>query len=389
MPTAKVGSRGSLAMSFGRSDMRGWNRVLTLIVLLALTPAAEAAQRIKDISSVAGMRDNQLIGYGLVVGLDGTGDQTTQTPFTVQSLQNMLTQLGVQLPAGTQLQLKNVAGVIVNARLNAFTKPGQTVDVTVSSIGNATSLRGGTLLMTPLKGPDGKVYGVAQGNLVVGGFGAEGADGSRITFNVPSAGRIPDGAIVERAVPTSLGHGDSIHLNLHEPDFGTAAEIAAAINRTITPGLATALDPATVEVTAPPGRGDRVAFIANLENVAVTPVMPPARIVINSRTGTVVIGSNVRVSPAAVSHGGLTVTISEAPAVVQPAPFSEGETAVEPNSAIEIAEGDGRMFLFEGGTTLNEVVDAVNQVGAAPGDLMAILEALKQAGALRAEFVVI
>ncbi len=361
-----------------------------LVILLVMScEAAAAAQRIKDISSVAGMRDNQLIGYGLVVGLDGTGDQTTQTPFTVQSLRNMLIQLGVQLPAGTQLQLTNVAAVVVNARLNAFSKPGQTIDVTVSSIGNASSLRGGTLLMTPLKGADGNVYGVAQGNLVVGGFGAEGADGSRITFNVPSAGRIPDGATVERSIPNTLSRGDSVTLNLHEPDFGTAAEMAASINRTMGPGLATAIDPATVEVAAPSGTGERVAFVAKLERVSVQAASPPARIVINSRTGTVVIGSSVRVMPAAVSHGGLTVTISENPTVVQPAPFAEGETAVEPDTQIEIAEGDGRMFLFEGGTTLSEVVDAVNQVGAAPGDLMAILEALKQAGALRAEFVVI
>lgn len=364
-------------------------RVTLIALLWTLSGSASAEQRLKDISSIAGMRDNQLVGYGLVVGLDGTGDQTTQTPFTVQSLRNMLTQLGVTLPPGTQLQLKNVAAVVVNARLNAFSKPGQTIDVTVSSIGNATSLRGGTLLMTPLKGPDAKVYAIAQGNLVVGGFGAEGSDGSRITFNVPSAGRIPDGAIIERGVPTTLAHGERVHLNLHEPDFSTAAEVAASINRNLGPGLATAVDPATVEVMAPAGRGERVAFVARLENVPVTPAPPPARIVINSRTGTVVIGSNVKVLPAAVSHGGLTVTISEAPAVVQPGPFSDGVTAVEPRSEIEIAEGDGRMFLFQGSTTLNEVVDAVNQVGAAPGDLMAILEALKQAGALRAEFVVI
>ena len=363
-------------------------RVLVLLLTLAAAGAVQA-ERIKDLASVAGVRSNQLVGYGLVVGLDGTGDQTTQAPFTTQSLQNMLQQLGITLPPGANPQLKNVAAVMVTAELPPFVKPGQTIDVTVSSIANAKSLRGGTLIFTPLKGADGQVYAIAQGNLVVGGFGAEGADGSSISVDIKSAGRIPSGATVERAVPTAFSQNDSLILNLHTPDFTTAHRLVDSINETMGMGTAEALDGASVRVRAPANLSQRVAYVSMLENLTVEPGDAPARVIVNSRTGTVVIGSNVRVMPAAVSHGSLTVTIAESPQVSQPGPFSRGETVVTPQSQVAVEEEGSPMFLFEPGVTLDEIVRAVNQVGAAPGDLMAILEALKQAGALRAELVVI
>nr|WP_038029275.1 MULTISPECIES: flagellar basal body P-ring protein FlgI [unclassified Thioalkalivibrio] len=345
-------------------------------------------ERVKDVASVFGVRENQLVGYGLVVGLDGTGDQTTQTPFTIQSLNNMLGQLGLTPDAGNP-QLRNVAAVMVTAELPPFSKPGQRIDVTVSSMGNATSLRGGTLLMTPLKGADGQTYSIAQGNLVVGGFGAEGRDGSRITVNVPSVGRIPNGATVEREVPTAFAQGDHVTLNLNRPDFTTANRLVETVNDTFGPGVAQALDGSSVRVRAPQNPDQRVGFVAELENLPIERGAPPARVIVNSRTGTVVIGSSVQVTPAAVSHGSLTVTISEAPQVVQPMPFAEGETAVQPQTDIAIQQDDSTMFLFDPGTSLDEIVRAVNNVGAAPGDLVAILEALREAGALRAELVVI
>ncbi|WP_018864113.1 flagellar basal body P-ring protein FlgI [Thioalkalivibrio sp. ARh3] len=345
-------------------------------------------ERVKDVASVFGVRENQLVGYGLVVGLDGTGDQTTQTPFTIQSLNNMLGQLGLTPEAGNP-QLRNVAAVMVTAELPPFSKPGQRIDVTVSSMGNATSLRGGTLLMTPLKGADGETYSIAQGNLVVGGFGAEGQDGSRITVNVPSVGRIPNGATVEREVPTAFAQGEYVTLNLNRPDFTTANRLVETVNDTFGPGVAQAMDGSSVRVRAPQNPDQRVGFVAELENLPIERGAPPARVIVNSRTGTVVIGSSVQVTPAAVSHGSLTVTITEAPQVVQPLPFAEGETVVQPQTDIAIEQEDSTMFLFDPGTSLDEIVRAVNNVGAAPGDLVAILEALREAGALRAELVVI
>ncbi len=358
---------------------------------LLLGAQTTLAERVKDLASVAGVRDNQLVGYGLVVGLNGTGDQTTQTPFTVQSIINMLTQFGITIPPGTNLQLKNVAAVTVHADLPAFAKPGQKVDVTVSSIGNAKSLRGGSLLMAPLRGADGNVYVVAQGNLVVGGFGASGADGSSVTVNIPSSGRIPSGGTVERAVKNQFLTRDSIVLNLHTPDFTTSTRLAAQINSTLGDGTAVAVDAVSVNVRPPADATQRTAFVAALENLDVEPGDAQARVIINSRTGTVVISSNVRVTPAAVSHGSLVVTISETPGVSQPiAPFSDaGETVTLSDSEVAIEQEEGSMFLFEPGTSLDEIVQAVNRVGAAPGDLVAILEALKQAGALRAELVII
>lgn len=365
--------------------------LLVLAMILLLPTQAVLAERVKDLASIAGVRQNQLVGYGLVVGLDGTGDQTAQTPFTVQSIINMLLQFGVTIPPGTNLQLKNVAAVTIHAELPPFAKQGQTIDVTVSSMGNAKSLRGGSLLMAPLKGADGQVYAIAQGNLVVGGFGASGQDGSSITVNIPSAGRIPSGATVEREVANSFLTEEFVTLNLNTPDFTTANRLAQQINDTMGGGTAEALDAVSVTVRAPVDYRQRTAFVAALESLEVEPGEVAARVIVNSRTGTVVIGSNVRVTPAAVSHGSLVVTISEQPFASQPvAPFSDaGETVVLPNSQVSIEQQEASMFLFEPGTSLDEIVQAVNRVGAAPGDLVAILEALKQAGALRAELVII
>ncbi len=365
-------------------------KILHIICISLLLVVHADAARIKDIAQIEGVRSNQLLGYGLIVGLDGTGDSTSQVKFTTQSFKNMLSNMGVQIDPNDEPKLKNVAAVMVHAELPAFAKPGQKIDITVSSIANAKSLRGGTLLMTQLKGADGQIYALAQGNLIVGGFGTEGADGSKITVNVPSAGRIPNGANVERAAPTTLGTEQTITLNLHTPDFTTSQRLARAINELLGSGSASAQDAAAVQVIAPVDMNQRVSFISMLENVEVQPGEAPARIVVNSRTGTVVIGSHVRVSPAAVTHGSLTVTISEKVNVNQPGgAFNNGETAITPESQIDITQENNKMFLFDPGVGLDEIVRAVNDVGAAPGDLMAILEALKQAGALNAEFIVI
>lgn len=364
--------------------------LLTGIMLTLLSNPQARAERIKDLAEVAGVRPNQLIGYGLVVGLDGTGDRTTQVPFTTQSLISMLDRLGVTLPPGVDLQLKNIAAVVVHAELPPFAKPGQRIDVTASSIADAESLRGGTLLITPLKGLDGQVYAVAQGNLAVGGLGTSGQDGSRVSINVPSVGRIPNGALVERTVPTQFGGNDYLQLNLHRPDFTTANQLASSINALLGPGTALPVDPMSIRVAAPATASDRIAFLSTIENIEVTPGEAPARVIVNSRTGTVVINSQVRVSPAAVSHGSLVVSITEDFDVSQPQPFSEGGTTVTtPQSNIEISQDHRRMFLFKPGVELNDIVRAVNEVGAAPGDLVAILEALREAGALRAELLVI
>lgn len=357
--------------------------------LLALLAGTAQAERVKDLADVSGVRNNALIGYGLVVGLNGSGDQTTQAPFTIQSLESMLRQLGVTVPTTSNPQLKNVAAVAVHAEFPAFAKLGQTIEVTVSSIGNATSLRGGSLLMTPLKGADGQVYALAQGNVIVGGLGVTAKDGSRVSVNIPSVGRIPGGASIEREVPTVFSGGGDLQLNLHTADFTTAARTAEAINRSLGAPVARALDAVTVAVKAPADANDRVSFLATLEDIQVNPGDAPARVIVNSRTGTVVINSHVEVMPAAVAHGNLSVTITERPRISQPGPFSKGTTEVVPTSTIDVKEGSGHMFVFQSGTNLDEIVRAVNQVGAAPGDLVAILEALKEAGALRAELVVI
>lgn len=363
--------------------------VLIAVLSLGMVGAAQA-ERLKDLVSIQGVRTNQLIGYGLVVGLNGSGDQTTQTPFTVQTFNNMLAQFGINVPPNMgNIQLKNVAAVSVHADLPAFARPGQTIDVTVSSIGNAKSLRGGSLIMTPLKGIDGNIYAIAQGNLVVAGFDAGGADGSRITVNVPSAGRIPSGATVERAVPTAFDQGNYLTLNLNRPDFTTAKNIMDKLNEMLGPDTAQAMDAGSVRVVAPLDPSQRVDYLAIIENLQIEVGRAVAKVVINSRTGTIVIGQDVRVQPAAVTHGSLTVSITEDYGVSQPEAFSDGQTVVVPNSRINVEQEMNPMFKFGPGTTLEEIVRAVNQVGASPSDLMAILEALKQAGALQADLIVI
>ena len=360
--------------------------IASLLLQLSFNASAE---RIKDIASVAGVRANQLIGYGLVVGLDGTGDQTTQSPFTTQSFNSMLKQFGIAVPEGARMQMKNVAAVMIQAELPAFAKPGQTLDITVSSISNAKSLRGGSLLVAPLKGLDGKVYAVAQGNLVVGGFGAQGADGSSIKVNIPSAGRIPSGAIVERAVETNFAGGQPIVFNLNRADFTSANQLAKSINNLLGPDVARPLDSVSIMVDSPQNPAQRVDFIAMLENLDVTLGEETAKVIINSRTGTIVVGKNVRVSPVAVTHGSLTVTVAESLTVSQPNALGEGQTVVVPSSNVQASEKINPMFKFSPGASLDDIVRSVNNVGASPSDLMAILEALKQSGALKAELVVI
>lgn len=362
--------------------------VTGLLMFIAMYTGVVQAERIKDIAKVQGVRNNPLVGYGLVVGLDGTGDGNA--PHTVQSLRSMLSRLGVNIPQGVSLQSKNVAAVSVHTELPAFAKPGQTVDITVSSIGNARSLRGGSLLISPLKGVDGKVYAIAQGNIIVSGFGAEGNDGSRVTVNVPSVGRIPNGAIVERAVETPFGDMREVVLNLRRPDFTTSNRVTKVINESLGPGSAYSMDAGSINVQAPKDLAQRVAFISMLENLTVKPAEAAARVIVNSRTGTVVIGRHVRVLPAAVSHGSLTVTITENINVSQPGPLAErGRTVVTPSSDINIKQDNKRMFKVNEGVTLDDIIRGVNEVGMAPGDLVAILEALKEAGALRAELIVI
>jgi len=368
------------------------SRLLLAILLLGtgLIAGPARAERIKDVATLQGVRSNQLIGYGLVVGLDGGGDKNTSSPQTEQSLRNLLTQLGVVVPPIQRLKPKNVAAVSLTAELPPFAKPGMRIDVTVSSIGDAKELRGGTLLMAPLKGADGQVYAVAQGDLIVGGMSASGADGSSVTVNIPTAGRIPGGATVERAVATPFASGDSLTLNLRDGDFTTAKRVADAINKSVGAGVAQAIDASSIRVHAPMDASERVDFVATIENLEVRSADAVARVIVNARTGTVIINSAVRVSPAAVSHGNLIVTISENPQVSQPQPFARGRTVVTPQSDVQVTQdGGNRMFVFRPGVSLDALVRAVNQVGAAPGDVVAILDALKRAGALKAELVVI
>lgn len=363
-------------------------RMLTLLVFSLLLSTAQA-ERLKDLASIAGVRDNPLLGYGLVVGLDGTGDQTGSVSFTEQSLRSMLVQYGVTVPPSVKLQPKNVAAVSIHAVLPPFAKPGQKIDITVSSLGNSKSLRGGTLLMSPLRGANGQVYAIAQGNLAVGGLGVSGADGSSIAINVPSVGRIPSGATVERAVPNPFADTAQVIFNLHDPDFTTARRAVDAINEALGTPEAHALDAVSVAVKAPMDVSKRVAFIGYLEELTIDPGEGAGKIIVNSRTGTIVIGNHVTVGPAAVTHGSLTVTIREDTQISQPEPFTDGVTAAVPDTGIEVVEESNRMFELPRGTTLSDIVQAINSVGAAPGDLVAILEALKQAGALRAQLIII
>ncbi|EMC0408078.1 flagellar basal body P-ring protein FlgI [Vibrio fluvialis] len=362
--------------------------LLALTLGLATTAKAEVEIPIMDLVDVQGIRENQLVGYGLVVGLDGQGDRN-QVKFTAQSITNMLRQFGVQIDESTDPKLRNVASVSVTATVDPMAGPGQTLNIVVSSIGDAKSLRGGTLLLTPLRGIDGEVYAVAQGNVVVGGVSAEGRSGSKIAVNTPTSGRIPNGATLEREIPTDFNDRDTVTLNLREPSFTTAKNIAREINDTFGPEVAVAINKGRVEMRAPKDTQQRVTMMSMLEEMSVMEGRKPARIVFNSRTGTVVIGKNVKVGQAAVSHGNLTVSITESQQVSQPNAFASGDTQVVDQSQIDINEDNAQMVIWPEGTELNTIVNAVNSLGATPTDLMSILQALHEAGALNAELVVI
>jgi len=377
--------------------MQPTDRILRVSLLIAAFlasaafwwPAPVQAARIKEVASVQGVRTNQLVGYGLVVGLDGTGDQTTQAPFAIQSLLSMLQQMGVTVPPGTNMQLKNLATVMVTAQLPAFAQPGQTIDVSVSSLANAKSLRGGTLIATPLKGADGQIYAVAQGNLVIAGSGASAA-GSKVQINHLSAGRIPDGATVERSVATPLADGDSIQLDLHTSDYATAREVVRAINAKMGSGIADALDGRAVRVRMPPSADARVSFMADIENLDIRQESPSAKVVINARTGSIVMNQAVTLAACAVAHGNLSVTISTTPTASQPEPFARvGRTVVTEKADITITQQPGALVNMAAGAKLADVVKALNSLGATPQDLLAILQAMKSAGALVAELEVI
>ena len=372
------------------------DRLLKLLIGLAFLAASSAlwwpsdakAVRLKEIAAVQGVRSNQLMGYGLVVGLDGTGDQTTQAPFTAQSLNAMLQQMGITMPAGATMQLKNVAAVMVTAALPAFAQPGSQLDVVVSSMGNAKSLRGGTLLMTPLKGIDGQVYAVAQGNMLVGGAGAS-ANGSKVQINQLAVGRIANGAIVERAVPSFQPEGGFMNLELKDTDFGTVERVVEAINRNLGAGTATAMDGRVVQVRTPQASSARVGFMARIENLDVTPAKAAAKVILNARTGSIVMNQAVTVEDCAIAHGNLSVVINTQPVISQPGPFSQGQTVVAPVSQIDMKQGGGSLQIVKAGASLAAVVKGLNALGATPADLQTILEAMRAAGALRAELEII
>ncbi len=366
--------------------------LIALTILIAasaggLVAAPASADRIKDLGGFQGIRSNQLTGYGVVVGLPGTGDDNLE--YTVQSLKAATSRFGLQLPPNVNPAMKNAAVVMVTADLPPFAKPGQRIDITVASMGRAKSLRGGSLIMMPLLGADGQIYAMAQGNLAVGGLGAEGADGSKIVVNVPSTGRIPEGATVERAVATGFDSAPNLTFNLARADFTTAQNVAAAINGKLGGGVAQAIDAVSVQVRAPMGAEPRATLMSAIENLDVVSAEPPAKVIVNARTGTVVISSAVRVGAAAVTHGKLTVRIDENQRISQPGPLSNGQTAVEQRSNVSVDEEKKPMFLLTPGPKLADVVKAVNAIGASPADLVAILEALKEAGALKAELIVL
>lgn len=362
-------------------------RLLSILAVFAILSGPAQAERVKDLGQFQGLRANQLTGYGVVVGLAGTGDDSLI--YATQGVQGAISRFGLTIPPGVNPSLKNAAAVLVTAELPPFAKPGQRLDITVSALGKAKSLRGGTLVMAPLYGANGQIYAMAQGNLVVGGLGVEAADGSKLSINIPSAGRVEGGATVERSVDTGFTLGEHLLFNLHQFDATNAGRIADAINSVFGNGTALVLDGATIQIRAAQGGDARTRMIAIVESLNIESAQPRARVIVNARTGTVVINGAVRVGPAAVTHGKLTVRVDEAPAVVQPAPLSRGETAIEQASDIKIEEMSNPAFLIKGGANLSEIVDAINRIGVSPGDLVAILEALDQAGALTAELVII
>lgn len=359
-----------------------------IFTCLLLCSQQATSERIKDLATIRGVRDNQLIGYGLVAGLDGTGDQTTQTPFTVQSIISMMQQLGVTLPPNTSLQLKNIAAVMVTATLPPFAQPGQQLDVTVSSMGNAKTLSGGTLLLTPLKGADNQVYAIAQGNVLVGGVGAAAA-GSKAQINHLTVGRISAGATVEKAVPTTLGNGDYIHVELNTADFSTVTRVVSALNRRFGADTAVALDGRVVKVRAPQDSDSRVSFIGDLESLDVNPAQMAAKVILNARTGSIVMNQAVTLDACAVAHGNLQVIINTTPTVSQPNALSGGTTQVTEKAEIEIKKEPGLVVMLKEGVNLADVVKALNSIGATPQDLLAILQAMKASGALHADLEII
>lgn len=360
--------------------------IALLLSALLLMPAPAQAERVRDLGSFQGVRANQLIGYGVVVGLQGTGDDNLA--YLTETMKGVSGRLGMPLPPGVSPGLKNAAAVIVTADLPAFAKPGQRIDITVSTLGKAKSLRGGALILTPLVGADGQIYAMAQGNVAVGGLGVSGKDGSQLTVNVPTVGRIASGASVERAVATGFDSDGPLHFNLHSADFLTASRVRDAINGRY-PGAAQLVDAVTLAIALPQGGDARSAALAEIEMLDVTPAAQAARVIVNSRTGTVVINQAVRLNPAAISHGKLTIRIDENPRVVQPAPFSQGETAQEEASTIAIEEQGGGLIAMPGAASLSDVVAALNLLGVGASDLVVILEALRQAGALQAEMVIL
>ena len=377
------------SLRFLRAGARNLALLTALVGALAWQPAQ--ALRIKEVAAVQGVRSNQLSGYGLVVGLDGTGDQTTQMPYTTQSVQNYLQQMGITLPGNINarnIQLKNVAAVIVTAELPAFAQPGQQIDVVVSSMGNAKSLKGGTLITTPLRGADGEIYALAQGNMVVGGAGAS-QGGSKVQINHLSAGRIPMGAQVERAVPSPFNEGDTIRLGLNAADFQTASKVVQVINSRYGLGTAAALDGRTVEVRAPMDPSARVGFMAAIEELQLTGSRPAAKVVINPRTGSIVMNQAVNLKPSAIAHGNLAITIDSTPVISQPNAFSQGETVVREKANIQVTQEPGSIVNVPSSANLADVVRSLNALGATPQDLLAILQALKAAGALEAELEVL
>ena len=377
-----------MARIMDRQVGRSLWRTIILAALAGMLSAPVTAERIKDLASVQGVRNNQLIGYGLVVGLDGSGDQTTQTPFTTQSIINMLAQLGTTLPTTQSLQLKNVAAVMVTANLPPFARVGQQIDITVSSMGNAKSLRGGTLLMTPLKGADGQIYAQAQGNLLVAGAGAAAA-GSKVVVNHLLAGRVVGGATVEREVPTALGQGPFVHYEMATTDFGTTQRVVEVINREIGPGTAQAVDGRLIRVIAPEEANSRVAFLGRVEALEVRPTQTVAKVIINPRTGSVVMNQKVTIDSCAVAHGNLSVVVNSEQKVSQPNALAGGQTVTTTQSEIEIKQGGGSLIQLKAGVSLAEVVKAINALGAGPQDLLSILQSMKAAGALRADLEII